>query len=137
MRTEKIDVNGNPVIHIGQILTCHETGKQFAAASDGFTFNYARDRAGNIYSDEGVDIREKRDMLDRSKPFFCYVSSDGNRVTGWKGNTLGRVTWSSSSRTGWCRSWITHVRVTDVHGNKWHGKGSGAGMFIRLHPSKG
>ena len=133
---QKLDVNGNPIIEIGQILTCTETGKQFAAASDGFTYNYARDREGNLYSDEGVDIREKREMSDRSKPFCCYLSSDGRTVGGWKGNILGRVTWSSESRTGWHGSRLTHVRVTDVHGNSWHGKGAGSGMFIRLHPSK-
>jgi len=129
----ELDVNGNPIIEIGQILTCTETGKQFAAASDGFTYNYARDREGNLFSDEGVDIREKRVLLDRSKPFCCYLSRDGQHVTGWKGNILGRVTWSSESRG----SRLTHVRVTDVHGNPWHGKGAGSGMFIRLHPSKG
>ena len=133
----ELDVNGNPIIEIGQILTCTETGKQFAAASDGFTYNYARDREGNLFSDEGVDIREKRVLLDRSKPFCCYLSRDGQHVTGWKGNILGRVTWSSESRTGWHGSRLTHVRVTDVHGNPWHGKGAGSGMFIRIHPSKG
>ncbi len=127
----KLDVNGNPIIEIGQILTCTETGKQFTAARDGCSVNYARDREGNIFSDEGVDIREKREMSDRSKPFCCYLSRDGRHVTGWKGNILGRVTWSSESRTG-----LTHVRVIDVHGAMWHGKGSGAGMCIRLHPSK-
>jgi hypothetical protein len=133
---KKLDVNGNPVIEMGQILTCCETGKQFAAACDGFTYNYARDREGNLYSDEGVDIREKREMLDRSKPFCCYLSSDGRTVGGWKGNILGRVTQSSESRTGWRGSRLTHVRVIDVHGNPWHGKGAGSGMCIRLHPSK-
>ena len=132
----KIDVNGNPVIEMGQILTCSETGKQFTAARDRFTFNYARDDKGNIFSDEGVDIREKREMLDRSKPFCCYLSSDGKTVSGWKGNALGRVTWSSKSRTGWYGSTLPHVRVIDLHGNPCHGKGAGRGMFIRLHPSK-
>lgn len=83
---------------IGQTLTCAETGKQFIGAVEGFSTNYARDSAGRVYCDEGVDAREKRDMLDRSKPFTCYISSDGKHATGWKGNILGRVISSSPIR---------------------------------------
>lgn len=121
---------------IGKELTCFVTGKSFIGAREGITVNYARDSEGNIYSDEGVDIAEKRELLDRSKPFFCYLSSDGRHVTGWKGNVLGKVTMETSSNTGFHRSEITHIRVTDVHGNKWHGKGDGRGMCITIRPSK-
>jgi hypothetical protein len=126
-----------PKITIGDTLTCTETGKQFIAASDGFTFNYARDDAGNVYSDEGVGIRKKREMLNRSKPFVCYLSTDGRHVTGWKGNIMGSVIRSSVSRTGWHGSTLTHVNVIDVHGGRWHGKGAGPGVCITLRPSKG
>jgi len=125
-----------PKITIGDTLICAETGKQFVVASDGFTFNYARDDAGNVYSDEGVDIRERREILNRSKPFVCYLSSDGQHVTGWKGNILGSVIRSSVSRTGWHGSTLTHVNVIDVHGGRWHGKGAGPGVCITLRPSK-
>ena len=121
---------------VGQTLICAETGKSFIGATDGFTFNYARDGAGATISDEGVDIRERRAMLDRTKPFICYLSGDGRHVTGWKGNILGTVTRETESRTGWHRSTLTHIRAIDVHGNAWHGKGSGRGMCITLHPSK-
>ena len=121
---------------IGQPLTCAETGKTFTGAIDGCSTNYARNSAGDIFSDEGVDIRERRAMLDRTKPFACYLSGDGRHVTGWKGNILGTVTSETTSRTGWHVSTLTHVRVTDVHGAAWHGKGAGRGMYIRLHPSK-
>jgi hypothetical protein len=124
-------------INFGDTLTCAETGRQFVAARDGITTNYATNNKGETFSDEGVDIRERREMLDRSRPFACYVSSDGKTVTGWKGNVLGRITWSSTSPTGWCRSELLHVRVIDCHGMPWHGKGAGRGMVIRLHPSKG
>ena len=124
-------------INPGDSLMCAETGKTFIAARDGFTVNYARTRDGQILSDEGVDLRERRELLDRSRPFGCYLSSDGRRVTGWKGNVLGQVTRESSSRTGWHRSDITHVRVIDCHGNPWHGKGAGRGMCITLRASKG
>ena len=126
----------NPKINVGDTLTCVETGKHFIAASNGSTFNYARDSAGNVYSDEGVNIQENRAMMDRSKPFGCYLSTDGQHVTGWKGNILGRVTLSSVSRTGWHGNQLTHVRVIDNHGGHWHGKGAGRGMCITLRPSK-
>ena len=124
-------------INVGDALTCAETGKQFVAARDGCSFNFARGRDGSIISDEGVDLRERRELLDRTLPFTCYLSGDGKHVTGWKGNVLGRVVRESEARTGWHRSTITHVRVIDCHGNPWHGKGAGRGMCITLRASKG
>lgn len=130
------DTNGHPVVNMGDTLTCTVTGKQFIAARDGISVNYAWGKDNTIISDEGVDIAERRELLDRTKPFYCYLSSDGKSVTGWKGNVLGRVVMSSESHTGWHGSTLTHVRVVDVHGNKWHGKGSGNGMCITLRASK-
>lgn len=124
------------IIPLGSMLTCHETGKAFTAARDGCSVNYARDGKGYVYSDEGVDVREKRELLDRSRPFFAYVSSDGKHVTGWKGNILGRITWSTTHRTGFGGSKLLYINVVDVHGGKWHGKGAGRGMCITLRPSK-
>jgi len=80
--------------------------------------------------------RDVAELLDRSKPFVGYLSSDCRQFTTWTGGLLGRVVRVSESRTGWYGFRLTHVRVIDVHGNPWHGKGSGAGMCIRLHPSK-
>lgn len=51
---------------MGQVLTCHETGKRFLAARDGVSMNYATDSEGRTYSDEGVDLCERRGLLDRS-----------------------------------------------------------------------
>jgi len=124
-------------VQLGDVLTCAETGKQFIAAVDGCSTNYATDNSGHVFSDEGVNIRERRGLLDRSQPFFCYLRGDGKHVTGWKGNILGDVTQSSTARTGWHGSELTYVRVIDVHGGRWHGKGAGRGMCIVLRPSKG
>lgn len=139
-RKESLDVNGNPIITPGDVLTCSETGKQFVAANVGCTTNYARDREGNIYSDEGVNIRESRELLDRSKPFYCYLSSDGKTVGGWKGNVLGRVIvetygggFGSNRRT---HKGMVHIRVKDIHGGEWYGKGAGRGMCITLRACK-
>jgi hypothetical protein len=124
---------------IGRTLTCAETGKQFVGASDGSTTNYARNDAGEVFSDEGVHLREVRALLDRSRPFPGYLSSDGKRLTGWKGNTLGHVIDSNPCEL--TRLSYTHgkhyqsVRVRDVHGREWYGRGS-PGICIRLRPTK-
>jgi hypothetical protein len=124
---------------IGHQLTCAETGQHFIGAADGITTNYAHSPAGEILSDAGVDIRERRALLDRSKPFSCYVSSDGRAVTGWKGNHLGSITAASSVRL--TRVSFTHgdtiqaYRVTDVHGGHWYGRGN-PGICITLRPCK-
>lgn len=123
-------------INVGDSITCAETGRTFFAQRDGCSFNYATDSAGRVYSDEGVDIRERRALLDRSKPFGCYVSGDGRRVTGWKGNTLGHVIMRSSYR-GSFGGRVYCWTVIDVHGGAWHGRNSGEGMCITLRPSKG
>jgi hypothetical protein len=128
--------NNRPQINIGDTLICSVTGKQFVAEMEGCSFNYALGHDGRIYSNEGVDIAERQELKDRAKPFFCYLSGDGKTITGWKGNVLGRVVWSSVAHNGFHGSPITHVNVIDVHGGKWHGKGSGNGMYITLHPSK-
>lgn len=121
-------------VELGSTVHCHVTGKDFVTARDGCSFNYAWDRFGNVISDEGVNIAERAELLDRTKPFGCYLSSDGRHVTGWKGNILGHaITWSG--RVGFCRDGC-YVKVTDIHGKQWHGKNSGKGMYITLRPTK-
>lgn len=124
-------------IKVGDTVTCAETGKSFTVESDGFTFNYARQASGEIISDEGVNIRERRGLLDRSKPFGCYMSGDGMHVTGWKGNILGTVTQYTAHRTGFYGSYQHYFSVTDVHGGLWAGRGAGPGMYCTLRAMKG
>lgn len=124
-------------IALGAWITCAETGERFRTAVVGSSYNYAWSRTGELLSDAGVDIRERRAMLEGNGPFGCYLSEDGRHVAGWKGNALGFVTRETTSHTGWHGSTLVHVRVTDCHGNEWHGKGAGRGMLIRLHRSKG
>lgn len=122
---------------LGSTLVCAETGKTFIAARDGCSVNYAHSPTGEIVSDEGVDIREKRELLDRSQPFTCYLSSDTRHVTGWKGNVLGTVTGYVERRTGFHGSTQAFFRVTDVHGGLWAARGPGPGMYCTLRPIKG
>lgn len=126
-----------PEYPLGSVQTCAETGKQFVVQSDGCSFNYATTSAGEILSDEGVHIRACRELLDRTRPFTGYLSRDGKQFTGWKGNVLGTVTHETKSRTGFNGSEITHIRVRDVHGAYWFGKGAGRSMVVTLHPMKG
>lgn len=121
--------------NIGDTLTCTETGKTFVVAKDGCSYNYARGVNGEFFSDEGVDIRERRALLDRTKPFTCYLHRSST-VTGWKSNVLGYVRWSTQARVGYGHTLMTYVRVEDVHGGRWHGKGRGEGMCITLYPNK-
>lgn len=128
-------------VRIGDVLTCDETGEVFTAAiEDGITTNYAVDDSGHVFSNAGVDIRERRELLDRSKPFFAYVSSDGNHITGWKGNILATVTGHTVcklTRLSYTHGkYINHYTVRDVHGALWYGKGS-PGICIKLRAYKG
>ena len=125
---------------IGESVTCAETGRVFTIARDGCSYNYATSQTGEILSDTGVDLRQRRELLERSAPIVGYLSSDGKHFTGWKGNILGTVTRSTLVRL--TRLSFTHgkyiraVQVRDVHGGMWHGRGS-EGICITLRPLKG
>ena len=124
---------------IGQTLTCHITGKEFLGAADGCSTNYARDSEGRIFSDAGVDISQKKDLLDRTRPFTGYISGDGKSLTGWKGNHLGTVIWATpvrlTRRSFWHGDKYAAFRIRDVHGAYWHGRSS-PGMAINIRASK-
>jgi hypothetical protein len=122
--------------NVGDTVTCSETGETFTIEQQGCSFNYAQKRSGEIYSDKGVDLIERRELLDRSKPFTCYVSSDEKNVTGWKGNILGTIISRSRTARRWNYPAMVSIRVRDVHGGLWHGRGQGAGMCITLRPLK-
>jgi len=124
---------------IGQVITCYVTGKEFMGAADGCSVNYARDSEGHLYSDEGVDIAQRKDLLDRSKPFTGYISRDGRSLTGWKGNILGTVIWSTSVRLSrWSHFHGPNMqayRIRDIHGGYWYGRGN-PGMCVNLRAYK-
>jgi hypothetical protein len=121
-------------IQIGDKLKCSVTGKEFIAAVEGCSVNYATDREENIYSNEGVDISEKKRLLDRAKPFGCYVSSDNKHITGWKGNVLGDIISYTIARlpkwSVWHGEFIYCYTVKDIHGNYWYGRSSPSTAII-------
>lgn len=85
-----------------------------------------------------ADAAQREDMRDRSRPFVAYLS--GTKVTTWTGGELGTVVWTRPAKL--TRPSFTHdrrsyrsVRVRDVHGAMWTGRGSD-GIAIRLRPVK-
>lgn len=124
---------------IGQTLVCAETGKTFIAENVNGSINYATDREGNVYSDEGVNIRELRAIKERKGPIFGYLSDDAGtlkgHVTGWKGNKLMRVI-SAGPTGGGFGGTQWHVTAEDDQGRKWYGRNGGRGMYIRMKPTK-
>lgn len=94
-----------------------------------------RIRAGGRACYSCTDECQRRDMA-LADVFLCYLASDGRTMTTWTGGQLARVTSETTSRTGWYRSRITHVRAVAPDGSVWYGKGAGRGMFIRIHRAK-
>lgn len=140
---EELDVNGHKIVNPGDVLTCAETGKEFIAAHVGITTNYAWDNEGNTLSDEGVDIRQKRELAERAGPFLGYLgSTEGmpRTLTGWKGNVLGTVIRANSyrlTRQSYVHGeYIYAVTIRDVHGGLWYGRGN-PGISIKIRPKKG
>jgi hypothetical protein len=121
---------------IGSRVTCAETGLPFVVAREGCSFNYATNAKGEILSLDGAYERDKRELLDRSRPYTCYLSSDGRHVTNWIGRILGDVMQETLSKNGFNGSHIVSVRVRDIHGAWWHGRGSGRSMILNLRPMK-
>jgi hypothetical protein len=123
-------------------VTCAETGKTFRVERRGGTFNYSITKNGQtweILSIEGSDIRARRALKARGEKFDGYLSNDSRHLTGWRGNILGDVVsckpfvaWAGSGRGQYCEL----VRVRDVHGGLWYGRGNG-GSPITLRPMKG
>lgn len=104
---------------LGKTVKCSFTGKEFVAAADGITVNYARTRYNNILSDEGVYLSTLRDALE-DETLSCYVS--GNKIQGWKGDqVLGTVISKWESQSGYCGK-MTYIRARDIFGQLWYGK---------------
>jgi hypothetical protein len=127
-------------IEIGDTLTCSVTGKQFKAALDGCTTNYAIDPEGRVYSDEGVTLASEKKIRERSGPFVGYVDRNGDLTT-WKGHVLAKGEWVKPCKL---------TRISFIHDQKdyksrwfrapdgglWYGRGS-PGVCITVRPVKG
>lgn len=91
---------------------------------------------GQMFCYECCNAQDVVQLLDRSKPFYCYVASAGDCVTSWPGGVLGRVHSYGESHSGWNNGRIARFHVRDVHGQWWQGRGAGKGMACTLRPMK-
>jgi hypothetical protein len=97
---------------------------------------YGSNRDGRTYCYPCCAERD-RATVARGEMFVGYVASDGRSVTNWPGDALLRIYRTSESRTGWHGSKLLHVSAVDDRiGRRWHGKGAGLSMCVRMHPSK-
>jgi hypothetical protein len=127
---------------IGDVVTCAETGKSFIAAIDGCTTNYATDREGNVYSDEGVALCERRAIREQQSPVIAYVSSDWRTITTWKGAALMTVAAHAKCPLPFGQHYsvfhgedYSHIWAKDSQGRYWYGRSSN-GVAIALRPLK-
>jgi hypothetical protein len=72
--------------------------------------------------------------LTRREPTTVYLGSTADTVTDWPGTVLGRVVEHHRIRSRSVDP-VYAVRVIDVHGGRWFGRGS-AGMALLLRPAK-
>ena len=116
---------------------CTRCGAPFPAPPKVGPTGYAVTSTGAKICYPCSDADEIKTLLKRGAVFCAYLSSDGQHITTWPGGILGEVIWSKPCKLT-RRSW-THgtgyrsVRIRDVHGNYWSGRGS-PGIFIRLRP---
>ena len=118
----------------GEIFACDDCGMEITIVKEGCSFNYARKRNGNKVCNSCA-FREEIRHVENDDKIFAYLSSDGRRITDWKGNTLARVTANWEIPNNWARK-LTCVNATTNNGRKLYGKGLGGGMYIRLRPTK-
>jgi hypothetical protein len=102
--------------------------------------SYALSRDNEMLCYQCCTARDIRTMMHASR-FTGYLSSDGRSFVTWPGETLGTVIDSRPCKL--TRLSYTHdkrgymsVRVRDVNGREWHGRGS-AGIVITLRACKG
>ena len=109
----------------------HQKPVQFSGGT-----GYGQDKAGLLHCYECCTKQDREAMRDQSKPFYCYLSSDGKRVTSWPGGELGAVHSLGFSRSGWNGSEIARFHVRDVWGQWWSGRGAGRGIACTLRKMK-
>lgn len=123
----------------GVSFLCADCGKVFPVQTSGGT-GYARTAENKLICYSCADNREREQLKDRGRPFFAYLSSDGQRVTTWTGGELMHVTASRPCRL--TRQSFTHSRdsfrsfsAIDCHGGRWYGRGS-PGICVKLRAKK-
>lgn len=116
-----------------QVLDCgHPIGEH-----SHITTGYATKADGKRICYACADAEQREELRDTSKPCFAYLSGTGRAVTTWTGGELMRV----ERETDWRIFGSRHnrgscVTARDCHGKRWHGRGAGRGMCIKLRACK-
>lgn len=82
----------------------------------------------------------ERDLMSTARRYTVYVRESDNTVTTWAGGKLGTITTRSVGPwryTTHARYRLRYVRVTDMFGNDWHGRGNDDWDCITLYRVKG
>lgn len=119
---------------IGTKFICADCGQEIAIISDGYTVNCATKSSGEKVCNTCAKNGEIWHAENDDK-VFAYLSSDGRKITDWKGNTLATVTANWDIVNNFAGK-LTCIRATTNNGRKLYGKGPGKGMYIRLRPCK-
>lgn len=104
------------------------------ATPSGSTTGYGRGIFdGKTYCFACCTLRDIADLRAKDRVTH-YLSDDCSRVINWPGDVLMTVTarWQTSAGGFARRTTITRVRAIDNHGQRWSGRGPGAGMYLHL-----
>lgn len=117
-------------------IICADCGAEIPKPVNSCGTGYAVFRDGRKVCYACADKIQREDLHDRSRPMTGYLSSDGQRWTTWTGGTLGNVIRLTESRCAFHGARMVHIRVRDVHGKEWYGRGAGPSMVLNLRPTK-
>lgn len=115
---------------LAPILDCGHTESPHSVITRG----YGTDRQGRKHCYACCHARDLAAMQETGK-LDAYLSSDGRQITGWPGFApLLSITreWVTSAGGFAARTPITRVWAVDENGARWHGRGPGRGMYMRL-----
>ncbi len=96
---------------------------------------------GTGHTPEGKEIcwsccnEGERTALKLSDKYLAYLSGNGLLIITWPGGKLGDVTYL---RESWHNigGKLLHLRMTDVHGQKWFGTSPSKGSYCKLRKIK-
>ncbi len=117
---------------------CHACDSKRVLSCGHHPSPHAHFTTGTAHTSDGREIcyscadAETREEMKTARVFCAYVSGDWRTLQTWSGGHLGTVT--RGSRHPWSRE-RNYIRVTDCHGNRWHGTG-GNGMWASLRRCK-
>lgn len=119
---------------LGTTFVCADCGNTVTIEKDGCSLNYAIKKSGEKIC-LPCALKEEIRHIENDERVFCYLSTNGQHLTDWKGNILAKVTANWNIKNNFAGK-ITCIRATTNKGRKLYGKGSGEGTYVRLRPCK-